>query len=149
MLLKRWQPFAEVRSEFSRLQEEMDRVFGRRSASATTRFGRPVYPLLNLWEDENNLYVEAEVPGLDRDDLEIHVTGDKQLSIKGERKQHVVENGTWYHQERGQGSFNRSVALPGDVEREQVTAEFKHGVLTITLPKREEVKPRRIEVKTA
>ena len=105
-----------------------------------------VYPPLNLWEDDNNLYVEAELPELELTDLEIFVNGDNQLSIKGERKQPEQEKGTWHRQERGHGSFSRVGELPQYVDSEKVTAEFKHGVLTITLPKREEAKARRIEV---
>jgi HSP20 family protein len=106
-----------------------------------------VYPPLNLWEDDNNLYVEAELPELELTDLEIFVNGDNQLSIKGERKQPERENGTWHRQERGHGSFSRAGELPQYVDSDKVTAEFKHGVLTITLPKRKEAKARRIEVK--
>lgn len=105
------------------------------------------YPPLNLREDESNLYVEAEFPGFNLDDLEMYVTGGNQLSIKGERKQPELEQGTWHRQERGYGSFSRLMELPGPVDGDRVSAEFRHGVLTITLPKKEEAKPRRIEVK--
>ena len=102
-----------------------------------------------LWEDDNNLYVEAELPELELSDLEIFVNGDNQLSIKGERKQPERENGMWHRRERGHGSFSRMGELPQYVDSDKVTAEFKHGVLTITLPKRKEAKARRIEVKAS
>ena len=91
--------------------------------------------------------VEAELPGFNLDELEMYVTGENQLSIKGERKRPDPGKGTWHRQERGYGSFSRLIELPGPVDSSSVSAEFKDGVLTITLPKREEAKPRRIEVK--
>lgn len=148
MLNTRWQPFSDFRSEFSRLQEEMDKVFGRWGVNGSKNFSRSVYPPLNLWEDSENLYVEAELPGFDMNDLEIFVTGENQLSMKGQRKLPEVEGGTWHRQERGHGSFTRVLELPCLVNSERVSAEFKNGVLTITLPKHEGIKPRRIEVKS-
>lgn len=141
-MLTRWQPW----SEMNRLQEEMNRVFDRWGNGSRT-FAERVYPPLNLWEDENTLYVEAELPGFELNELEIYVTGENQLSLKGQRKQPELENGAWHRQERGYGSFSRTIELPSQVDNEKVSAEFKNGVLTVSLPKREEVKPRRIEVK--
>ena len=147
MLTTRWQPLGTVWPEMNRLQEEMEQWLRRAGMNDPRRSAQSVYPPLNLWEDDNNLYVEAELPELELTDLEIFVNGDNQLSIKGERKQPERENGTWHRQERGHGSFSRMGELPQYVDSDKVTAEFKHGVLTITLPKREEAKARRIEVK--
>jgi len=144
-MLTRHQPW----SEFNRLQSEMSRLFDRWNASSPRTVAQNVYPLVDLWEDDDNLYLEAELPGFELDDLEILVTGGNQLSIKGERRPPQQEGGTWHRQERGYGAFNRIIELPCDVDSEKVAAEFKYGVLTITLPKAEEVKPRRIEVKSA
>lgn len=149
MLATRWQPMSSMWTEMNRLQEEMDRLFGRLGWNGPRRFAQLAYPALNMWEDDNNLYVEAELPGFELSDIEITVTGDNQLSLRGERKQPELENATWHRQERGYGSFSRVIELPQHVDADKVSAEFKHGVLTVTLPKREEVKPRRIEVKTA
>jgi HSP20 family protein len=145
MLGTRWQPFA-ISSDLNRLQSEMERLFGRCGASTARRFSQIAYPMLNLWEEENQLRVEAELPGLALDDLEIYVDSDNHLTIKGERKQPELEGGKWLRQERGFGRFERTVELSQDVDAEKVTAELKLGVLTITLPKREQVKPRRIDV---
>jgi len=145
-MLTRWQPFGDVRGEMNRLHDEMNRLFGRYT-NGVRELSPSGYPPLNMWEDEHNLYVEAELPGFCLDDLEMYVSGENQLSIKGERKQPELGKGTWHRQERGYGAFSRLMELPGAVNSEAVTAEFKHGVLTITLPKKEEVKPRRIEVK--
>lgn len=146
-MLTRWQPFSDMRSEMSRLHNEMNRLFERWGNGGPRLFTRNAYPPLNLWEDDNHLFVEAELPGFEMSDLEIYVTGENQLSLKGERKQPELQGGAWHRQERGYGSFNRLVELPTGVDSDKVSAEFKNGVLTVTLPKREEVKPRRIEVK--
>ncbi len=147
MFATRWQPFGNVRAEINRMRDEMNRLLEGWSMNGPQRFARSVYPPLNVWEDDDHLFVEAELPGLELSDLEIFVNGENQLSIKGERKQPALENGAWHRQERGHGSFARLVELPHPVDAAKVSAEFKHGVLTVTLPKREEAKPRRIEVK--
>jgi len=150
MLATRWQPVDTMWPGMKRLQEEMEQWFGRGAGmNDPRRFAHSVYPPLNAWEDDNNLYVEAELPELELSDLEIFVNGDNQLSIKGERKQPEGENGVWHRQERGHGSFSRTCELPQYVDSDKVTAEFKHGVLTITLPKRKEARARRIEVKAS
>jgi HSP20 family protein len=136
-----------MRAEMNRLHDEMNRLFGR--VGNGVRRLQNVYPPLNLWEDESNLYVEAELPGFHLDDLEMYVTVENQLSVKGERRQPEVKDGTWHRQERGYGSFSRVIELPSAVESDRVTAEFKDGVLTVTLPKKEEAKPRRIEVRAS
>lgn len=141
MFATRWSPLVGM-------QEEMNRLFDRCGMNGPRQFARSQYPLLNLWEDDDNLYVEAELPGFALDGLEIYVTGDNQLSLKGQRKQPELETGTWHRQERGYGNFSRVVQLPTAVDAEKVSAEFKNGVLTVTMAKRQEQKPRRIEVKT-
>ncbi len=144
MLATRWEPWAEMQ----RLSREMDRVFGRGGNGMGRLFGVGSYPALNVWEDDDNVYAEAELPGFSLDDLEIYVTGN-QLTIKGERRPPEPSSGTWHRQERSFGKFSRMIELPGDIDSDRVAAEFKNGVLNITLPKSEAVKPRRIEVKTS
>jgi HSP20 family protein len=134
-------------SEMNRLQSEMNRLFGRYGVGDGSDRTAAGFPALDLWEDEDNLYVEAELPGMELDDLEIFVNGDDQLSIKGKRKPPQIEKAAWHRQERGFGSFSRLMSLPQYVDADKVQAEFNSGVLTISLPKKEEVKPRRIEVK--
>ena len=145
-MLTPWRTFGDVRSEMGRLQREMNRLFGR-YANGNWAPSTGGFPPPNLWEDENNLYVEAELPGFNLDNLEMYVSEGNKLSIKGERKHPELENGTWHRQERGFGVFHRLMELPRPVDSDNVSAEFNNGVLTITLPKREEAKPRRIEVK--
>lgn len=144
MFSTRWQPWNEVVTEMNRLQSEMNRLFGRAGNGA-----RPsVYPPLNVWEDDEKLYVEAELPGMDLNDLEIYVNAGNLLTIQGQRQESAPAGGTWHRRERGYGKFSRVFELPADVQADKVEAHFRHGVLMIVLPKREEVKPRRIEVKS-
>lgn len=144
MLATRWRPFGDVWSEMGRLQNEMNRVFGK-GGDAGHAFVRS-YPALNIWEDKDKLYVEAELPGFSMDDLEIFIENNL-LTIKGERKTPELEDVTWHRQECGYGTFSRTFELPDDVDAEKVEASLRNGILLIELPRREEVKPRRIEVK--
>jgi HSP20 family protein len=130
------------------LQTEMNRLFDRWGDNGRTFRGlAAAYPLVNVWEDADNLYLEAELPGLDPKALEIHVTGGDQLTLKGERKSNVPENGVLHRQERGFGTFVRVLTLPFEVDADKVDARFENGVLSVKLAKREAVKPRKISVK--
>ena len=145
MLATRWQPFADTWSELGRLQSDMNRVF--------ERFGRSgrwsaSYPALDLWQDEDSFYVEAELPGMAIEDLEIYVSGENQLSIKGTSKPPEIEKAAWHRRERSFGNFARVLNLPGTVDAESVEASMANGVLSIRLPKARAAQPRRIEVKT-
>lgn len=145
MLGTRWRPFGDVLSEMNRLHEEMNRMFDRygyRNGGTA-----PSYPALDLWQDDDNLYIEAELPGMRLEDLEIYVSGENQLGIKGSRDVPEYEKVSWHRRERTYGEFTRAVNLPCPVDEDNVHASLKHGVLTITLPKIEATKPRRIEVK--
>ncbi len=144
MFATRWQA-RDMWAEMDRIQHQMQRLLGSRNGQR--QLDTAIYPPLDLWEDEENLYVETELPGFELEELDIMVTGDNQLSVKGQRKPPEVEGGTWHRQERGYGHFSRMIELPEHVDPEKVSAQFKHGVLTITMPKKEESRPRRIEVK--
>jgi HSP20 family protein len=134
-------------SELDRLGTEMNRLFRRFGAADSGQAVADGYPAVDLWQDENCLYVEAELPGLNIEDLEIYVTGGNQLSIRGERKPPSLEGGSWHRQERGYGKFSRLLTLPCDVKTEAVEADLKDGVLAIKLPKSETAKPRRLAIK--
>ena len=130
------------------LRREMDRLIGGFLGSVgdvswpLTGRGRPA---LNVWETDDALKVELEVPGVKSDQVELSVTGD-ELSIKVERPD-VEQEGTAYHRrERPVGSFARVLRLPTPVDADRVEAEMRHGVLTISLPKSESVRPRKIQV---
>lgn len=145
MLTTRWHPFVDFESDINRVRDEMDRAYGRYTGRRSP-LAPASYPLLNIWENDDRFYVEAELPGMELDDLEITVHGT-QLSINGERKTPAGEQTTWHRQERGFGKFSRVIEMSADIDSQGVEACLKNGVLTVTLPKREEVKPRRIEVK--
>lgn len=145
MVLERMYP----RVSFGDLRQEIDRLFEGVTTPFNGGFFRTAeaFPAVNMWEDGDCLYAEAEVPGVAMTDMEVNVVGD-ELSIKGQRKPAKGENFTYHRQERGTGEFARFVTLPMPVNAEKVEAVLKEGVLTITLPKAETAKPRRIEVKT-
>jgi len=146
MTLTRWNPLWEMQSEMNRLRNEMDRMFGRFNGGASQVLSPTEYPAVNLWEDDDNLFVEAELPGMNMEDLEIFVTGGNQLTISGERKEPASDGTSWHRRERGYGKFTRLIELPAPVDEGRVEASFKLGVLTIKLPKHEQAKPRRITV---
>lgn len=133
---------------FEEMKREMDRLFNGFSRGAnghSLRAGH--FPPVNVWETGESLFVEAEVPGFAMQDLEVEVIGH-ELCIKGNRKPLEGEDLAFHRQERGFGEFARFLTLPSDVKAEKIGAVLKDGVLTITLPKAEEAKARKITVKT-
>jgi HSP20 family protein len=147
MKLTRWQTFNPVWNQLQQLQSEMNRLFERWTDGGREPGTSGAYPPVNIWEDVDSIYVEAELPGLSLSDLEIYVTGGNQLTIKGERKHSLPEKGVWHRQERSYGNFVRTLTLPFDVNRDNVDARFEHGVLMVKLAKHESAKPRKILVK--
>ena len=138
-MARRWDPIGELDREVNRL---FDRLF-----DLEPRYrGSPAYPAVNLWEDDSNIYVEAEVPGLSLEDLEIFVSGD-EVTIRGKRKAEERPGAVYHRQERPAGEFTRVITLPVEVQADNVEARLANGVLTVTLPKVEAARPRRIEVK--
>lgn len=138
-------PFSELermRQEMERLTEGLNRgLFWERTAG--------VFPLVNLTEDGDHYYLRAELPGIKASDLDISVTGTS-VTISGERKIPEEGEGATYHRrEREAGRFSRTVTISDPVETAKIEAECKNGVLTITLPKAEESKPRQIAVKSS
>ncbi|ADH85137.1 Hsp20/alpha crystallin family protein [Desulfurivibrio alkaliphilus] len=137
-------------ADFEKMRREFDTLF-RNLGNEAARGGSTVFPALNISEDEHNLYVRAELPGVAAGDLEVAVEGDT-LTIKGERRgleAAEAEKVACHRREIESGRFSRALTLPTRVNPERVTAVGKNGILLITLPKAEEVKPRRIEIKTA
>ena len=120
------------------LQDELDQLF----ESPLTGWA----PALDVQEDKNNYTVRVEVPGLKREDIDVSLQDDA-LVISGERKSEKVEEGVEVHrQERFYGRFQRALTLPERVAADKVKADYKDGVLTVTLPKTEEAKPKKIDV---
>ncbi|REK10825.1 MAG: Hsp20/alpha crystallin family protein [Planctomycetota bacterium] len=132
-----------------RLRDEMDRLvsdfFSPAGAAAAWGGPAPSFPALNVWEEDDVLYAEAEVPGLKSEDLEISViAGD--LTLRGRRGGEAPEGTAYHRQERGTGEFNRVLRLPIEVDADQVEATLNDGVLLVKLPKAESAKPRKIKV---
>jgi HSP20 family protein len=120
------------------LQDELDRLFD----SPLTAWS----PVLDVHEDKDNYIFRTELPGLKREDIEVSLQ-DGALVISGERKAGKVEEGVEVHrQERYYGKFQRALTLPEPIAADRVKAEYKDGVLTVTLPKTEEAKPKKIDV---
>jgi len=128
---------------FTSLQREMDRLF-----EDFFRRGGLMRPSVDVVETDDTVVVKAELPGMEPKDVDISVSGDK-LTIKGERKAEKEEKGkTFYRMERCYGSFSRTIELPASVEADKAKADYKNGVLEITLPKTEQVKAKKIPIKT-
>ncbi|MFH2038998.1 MAG: Hsp20/alpha crystallin family protein [Chloroflexota bacterium] len=140
----RWEPMREMMT----LREAMDRLFDdafTRPINNTSGFSS--IPAIDLFQTEDDVVVKASLPGLKSEDVHISVTNGV-LSLSGEFKQEEETKESTYHiREHRQGSFERSLQLPVDVETDKAKADFKDGILTITLPKAEAVKPRTISIK--
>ncbi len=145
MALIRWDPARELDS----LQGDMNRLFDRffdggRSANGAS--GRRWIPAMDLVENEDNLVLRADLPGMAEDDVNIEIK-DGVLTISGERKAQHEEKGEGFHRvERAFGSFSRSLSLPEGVEPQKVDATFSEGVLEVRIPKPEETKPTQVQI---
>ncbi len=142
MSIRRWEPFSELLS----LREAMDRLFeeGFTRAAPWRAF---VTPAVDMYQTDKDVVVKASLPGVKPEDLDISVVGDT-LTIKGETKgEEKVARENYFYQERRFGSFSRSLTLPVAVQTERADAKFEDGVLTLTLPKAEAAKAKKIEIK--
>jgi HSP20 family protein len=152
MIIRRfyeWPSESTAFSELNRMRSEMESLFGRLAESLPTSFGPGVFPLINVTEDDDRLYVRAELPGIKANELEISATGNS-LSIGGERKVAPESEAASYHRrEREAGAFRRTITLPTDIDFNRVEAHYNNGILTVTLPKAELAKPKQITVKAA
>ena len=145
--LTRWEPT----SDFMTLRDAMDRLFDdafTRPFSLIRSGGSNWSSLpLDMFQTDDEVVVQAVVPGFRPDEVQINVTGDV-LTIRGQLKQEEEQKErAWHIREHRMGAFERSVALPVSVVPDKATAEFENGILTITLPKAEEVKPKAITIK--
>ena len=145
MTIVRYDPFRDLRT----LQEEVNRLF---STNLTRGFGEEGIgrgawnPSVDIYENKDQIVLEAELPGMNRDDFELSVENNV-ITLRGERHFEKKDDSDNYHRvERSYGSFTRSFTLPQTVSADSATAEYRNGVLRVTLPKREETKSRRIEV---
>jgi HSP20 family protein len=145
MAVVRWDPFRDL----SMLQDRMNRLFdnaGRTwqpdEASATTTWS----PAVDIFETEGEIVVKAELPGMDRKDITLHLENNV-LTLKGERRFEKDTKDENYHRiERSYGVFSRSFSIPATVDEEKIRADYKDGVLKIALPKKEQAKPKQIRI---
>lgn len=142
--LTHWDPFRGLTS----LQDQVNRLFG----DSVTRGGASQNdlatwaPAVDIYETENALVVKADLPDIQEKDIDIRV-GNNTLTIRGERKfQKEVNEDNYLRVERAYGTFTRSFSLPNTVNTEGIHAEYRNGVLTVNMPKREESKPKQIKI---
>ena len=139
-----------TRQGVQQLRREMDRLvsgFLNTAADAGWPMTRSSQPAVNIWETPEAVHVELEVPGVKQDQLDISVVGN-ELALRIERPETAETGVTWHRRERPVGSFARVLRLPSDVDTNRVGAELRQGVLTISLPKVEAARPRKIQVST-
>jgi len=152
MAIVRWEPFRDLVS----IQERMNRLFDdafrgnpRASSEDEWALGGTWAPSVDIFEQDGNIVLKAELPGMDAKDVEIHVENNV-LTLRGERKfESEVKREKYHRVERAYGTFSRSFSLPSTVDATRIAAEYKNGVLTVTLPFREESRPRTINVEVA
>jgi HSP20 family protein len=147
MAIVRWEPFRDLLS----LQERMNRLF-EESARGIGRGQEEDWavgawaPAVDIYEHGNDLVLKAELPGVDPKDVDIRIE-NSVLTLRGERKvDNEVKRESYHRVERSYGSFTRAFTLPTTVDTANVKADFKDGLLRITLPKREEAKPKQIQI---
>lgn len=137
-------PFGDV----DQLRREMMRLLDTAVGDAFGDTGVGVFPPINVTQDNDNFYVRAEIPGIKPEQLSISAQKNR-VSLSGSREIPQEHDRVSYHRrERAEGSFSRTLTLPTEVDTERVDARYNAGVLTLTLPKAEETKPRQITVRT-
>ena len=146
-MLNDFAPLFRLHDEMTR---RMDGFLGGDAAAPAPRSYGSAYPALNTWEDGDNAWIEAELPGLGLDDIEVLVNGG-EVTINGQRKpaEPQQQGATWHRRERSHGRFSRTLTLPWDVNADKVQATLRDGVLTVQLPRAESAKPRKVKVLTA
>lgn len=152
MIVRRvWPSRPSVDSPFGdayQLRREMLRLLDTAAGEASADLGAGVFPPLNVTQDYNNFYLRAEIPGIKPNELSISALRNR-VSLAGKREiQREHERVSYHRKERAEGTFNRTVTLPAEVDPQGVDARYSEGVLTVTLPKAEEAKPRQITVRT-
>lgn len=152
MLVRRVWPsrptFESPYSDFDQVRREMLRLLDTVAGETFGDVGAGVFPPMNITQDDDNFYLRAEVPGIEPNELSISAVRNR-VSLAGKREiQREHERVSYHRKERAGGSFNRTVTLPTEIEAERVDARYADGILTLTLPKAEETKPRQITVRT-
>lgn len=138
--------FGSSLADAEEMRRQMERLFDAFGDRPQSRVGAGVFPAVNLTEDAEAYYVSAELPGVKSADLDLNVTAN-QLTVAGERKiSEEAADARYHRREREAGRFSRAVALPGDIDSDEVKASLVDGVLTVTIAKAEKSKPRQIAV---
>ncbi len=141
--LTRWEPMREMMT----LREAMNHLFDDAFTRPLSISAVSAMPAIDLYQTDDEIVVKAALPGIKPDEVQISVTGDV-LTLRGEfKRQEEQKEATWHIREQRSGIFERSVMLPTEVQTDKSKADFENGILTITLPKAEAVKPRTISIK--
>lgn len=142
-MMARWDPFREL----STLQDRVNRVFNEQLSrgEAAEGAGKTWAPVVDILESESDLIVRAELPGIKREDIDVEVTSES-LTIRGERKIDEQDGAKYLRVERAYGPFQRSFSIGVPVQPDKVKAAYRDGILEVTVPKAEEVKPKKIEI---
>ena len=145
MAMVRWEPVRDLLT----LQERMNRMFDssyRGAGDEDWALGGSWAPAVDIYEKDGNIVLKAELPGVDPKDVDVRVENNL-LTLRGERKfDNEVKRDNYHRVERSYGAFSRSFTLPNVVDTGNIKAEYRDGVLHMTLPKREEAKPRQIQI---
>jgi HSP20 family protein len=142
MALIRWQPFQEIES----LQQEMNRLFDSLTTTNGERFSKAFVPAAEMHETPDAIHLKLEVPGMEAKDIDVRVSAEA-VSISGERKEETqTEDKGMKRTEFRYGKFQRVIPLPARVQNTDVQAEYKDGILNLTLPKAEEEKNKVVKV---
>ena len=150
MAIVRWEPFRDLVS----IQDRMNRIFdeafrGNRQGEEDWALGGSWAPPVDIYEKDGTLVLKAELPGVDAKDVDVHVENNV-LTLRGQRNFDQETKRESYHRvERAYGAFSRSFTLPNVVDTQNIKAEFKDGVLQVMLPKREEAKPKQIQIQVS
>lgn len=141
--LIRWEPVREMMT----LREAMDHLFDDAFTRPLSMSAVSAMPAIDLYQTADEIVVKAALPGLKPDEVQISVTGEV-LTLRGEfKQQEEKKEATWHMREQRYGSFERSIMLPTEVQTDKAKADFENGILTVSLPKAEAVKPRTINIK--
>ena len=133
-------------SELDRLRQDLGRLFNGLPRANGWDSPAGVYPLMNVSQDSDNVYVRSEIPGMSLDQLDVSVTG-RSLTVTGERAIPDENSNVRYHRkEREAGKIRRQLTLPTDVDNDRVQAKYQHGILMVVLPKSEKAKPKKIAI---
>ncbi len=140
--------FGSPFGEFEQLSRDLGRLLGAVAGTASSGLETGVFPPTNITQDDDNFYVRMQAPGINPKDLSISALRNR-VTVAGKREiPHESGEVSYHRRERPEGTFNRTVTLPAEIDAERVDARYTDGVVTITLPKVEEAKPRQITVRS-